>query len=255
MQRIWAVASNVVREVLRDRILYLALLFTVAILGAALLLPEVAAGAEDKILLDVGLAMIGGLGLVIAVFVGTGLLNREIEKRTVLVLMAKPINRAELILGKHLGLSIVLALLIALMTMIFLGVLSLRQVEYSLSSFIIAAVYIGVELSLLAAVAILFGVFTSSLIATLLTFAVYLMGHFSQNLVTLGNTVQTPSIQRLIQGLYLIFPDLSRFDLKNIAVYGDLPPLTTLLLNLGYGLIYGVLVLTIAILIFCRRQF
>jgi len=81
------------------------------------------------------------------------------------------------------------------------------------------------------------------------------MGHFSQNLVTLSNTVDTPSIQRLMQGLYLIFPDLARLDLKNTAVYGSLPSASTLLLNAVYGLTYIVLLLTLATLIFSRRQF
>lgn len=255
IQRVGTVASNVLREVLRDRVLYLTLLFVVVIVGAALLLPEVSAGADNKILLDVGLAAIGLLGLFVAVFVGTGLLNKEIEQRTVLVLMAKPLNRTEFIVGKYLGLSAVLAILVALMTAAFLGILYFQQVPYPFTSLSIAALYLVLELSLITAVAILFGVFTSSLIAALLTFAVYLMGHFSQNLVTLSNTVETPSLQRLMQGLYLIFPDLSRLDLKNMAVYGSLPSSLTLLLNAGYGLIYITLLLALATLIFSRRQF
>lgn len=253
--RLWVVASNVLREVLRDRILYLALLFAVAILGAALLLPEVSAGSEGKILLDLGMALIGLFGLVVAVFVGTGLLNKEIEKRTVLVLLAKPMSRTEFIVGKHLGLSTVLGILVALMTAVFFVVMSWKQIDYPFGSLVVAAVYLLLELSLITAVAILFGVFTSSLIATLLTFAVYFMGHFSQNLVTLSNTVETPGVQRLMQGLYLIFPDLARLDLKNTAVYDSLPSASTLLLNAGYGLTYIILLLTLATLIFSRRQF
>lgn len=253
--RVWVIASNVLREVLRDRVLYLGLLFAVVILGATLLLPEVSAGSEGKILLDLGIALIGLFGLVVAVFVGTGLLNKEIEKRTVLVLIAKPMSRTEFIVGKHLGLSTVLAILVALMTAVFFIVMSWKQIDYPLGSLVVAAVYLLLELSLITAVAILFGVFTSSLIATLLTLAVYFMGHFSQNLVTLSNTVDTPSIQRLMQGLYLIFPDLARLDLKNTAVYGSLPSASTLLLNAGYGLTYIVLLLTLATLMFSRRQF
>lgn len=253
--RVWVIASNVVREVLRDRVLYLALLFAMVILGAALLLPEVSAGSEGKILLDLGMALIGLFGLVVAVFVGTGLLNKEIEKRTVLVLMAKPMSRTEFIVGKHLGSSAVLAILVALMTAVFFVVLSWQQLDYPWGSLAVAAVYLLLELSLITAVAILFGVFTSSLIATLLTFAVYFMGHFSQNLVILSRTVEAPGLQRLMQGLYLIFPDLTRLDLKNTAVYGSLPSASTLLLNAGYGLTYTILLLTLATLIFSRRQF
>jgi ABC-type transport system involved in multi-copper enzyme maturation permease subunit len=101
------------------------------------------------------------------------------------------------------------------------------------------------------------GVFTSSVLATLLSFGIYLMGNFSQDLVELGRLSRNPGFQRLTQGLYLILPDLSRLDLKNQAVYGSelLPNPLTLIANAGYGLLYTVLLLAIAILIFSRREF
>lgn len=254
-RRVLTIATNVFWEVIRDRVLYLAGLFAILMLAATLFLPEISAGAEDKIILDVGLAAIGLLGLIVAVFVGTGLVNKEIEKRTALALIAKPMSRAEFIVGKQAGLSAVLAVLVTLMTAIYLISIRLNQIQYSTSSILIAAFYIFLELSLITAVAILFGVFTSSLIATMLAFAVYLMGHFSQDLVTLGNLSHNPNIQRLTQGIYLILPDLSRLDLKNDAVYGLLPSVPILLANASYGLLYLVLLLVIATLVFSLREF
>ena len=253
--RIFTIATNVFWEVIRDRILYLIGFFALLLIMALRLLPEVAAGTENKILLDVGLAGITVLSLIITVFVGTGLINKEIEKRTVLVLIAKPISRAEFVIGKHLGLSAVLAVLLSLMTAIYLGVLTWAQIQYPLVSILVAVLYLFLELSLLTAAAILFGVFTSSLLATLLTFAVYLVGHFSRDLVTLGNLASSPDLRRLTKGIYLFLPDLARLDLKNEAVYGVLAAPRELLLNAGYGLVYTVLLLAIAILIFSRRQF
>jgi ABC-type transport system involved in multi-copper enzyme maturation permease subunit len=255
--RILVVAVNVFREVIRDRVLYLIGVFALLFVAAAALLPEVAAGTEDKILQDLGLAAIALLSLVIAVFVGTGLVNKEIEKRTVFVLIAKPISRVEFIVGKHLGLTVVLAVLVAAMMLIYLAVLSFYQVPYPLGSTLLAAVYLLLELSLITAVAILFGVFTSSLLATLLTFAVYLMGHFSQDLVELGNLSENPGIQRVTQALYLVLPDLSRLNLKNQAIYGSaaLSAPLELLSHAAYGLLYTVLLLAIASLLFSRREF
>jgi ABC-type transport system involved in multi-copper enzyme maturation permease subunit len=189
--------------------------------------------------------------------VGTALVNKEIEKRTVLVLMSKPISRAEFIVGKHLGLAAVLAVLVAAMTAINLVILNVRQVPYSLPSLLLTALYQFFELSLIGAVALLFGVFTSSLLATLLTFAVYLMGHLSRDLVALGKLSENPQLQQFTQSLYLLLPDLSRLDLKNQAVYGLqlLPAAIDLLSNALYGGIYTALLLAIAVLIFARRQF
>jgi ABC-type transport system involved in multi-copper enzyme maturation permease subunit len=255
--RVAVIASNVFREVIRDRVLYLIGFFAILFVAANALIPYVAGGTEGQILLDFGLAGIGVLGLIIAVFVGTGLVNKEIEKRTVFVLIAKPISPGEFIIGKHLGLSAVLAVLVLAMTLIYIGVLSFYRIPYPLASLLIAILYQLLELSLITAVAILFGVFTSSLLATLFTFAVYLMGNLSRDLVTLGNLTKSSTVQTIIQGFYIVLPDLARFNLKNEAVYGLglLPPPVDLISSAIYGLIYIALLWAIAILIFSRRQF
>jgi ABC-type transport system involved in multi-copper enzyme maturation permease subunit len=107
----------------------------------------------------------------------------------------------------------------------------------------------------LTAVGILFGVFTSSLLATLLTFGVYLMGHSTRDLVALGRLTKNPTIEQLMMGLYLVLPDLARLNLRNDAVYGQVPHIITLMTNAGYGLLYIVLLLSIAIAVFSRREF
>lgn len=257
LHRVRVIGTNVFREVIRDRILYLIGLFALLLVAARVLLPEVAAGSQDKILLDLGLAAIELLGLVIAAFVGTTLVNKEIEKRTVFVMLTKPLSRAEFILGKHLGLSAVLLVLVTAMTLLYLGVLSLGQVSYSIGSILLAVLYQFLMLSLLTAVAIVFGVFTSSLLAALLTFAVYLMGQFSRDLLALGNLSDNAAIRWVTQGLYVVLPDLARLNLKNQAVYSIelLPSSTALVSNAAYALAYIGLLLTIAILVFSRREF
>lgn len=257
LSRTLVIASNVFREVIRDRALYLLGFFAAVMVAAVVLVPEVAASTENQIILDIGLAAIGLLGLVITVFVGTGLVNKEIEKRTVYVMVAKPISRTEFIVGKHWGLSAVIALLIVAMTAVYLGILSLKQIPYPLESIALSSLFQFLELSLIAAIAILFGVFTSSLLATLLTFAMYLMGHLSQDLLRLGEMAENPGLKQITEGIYLVLPDLTRLNLKNQAIYGVelLPPVPELLSSAAYGLAYTTLLLAIAILIFSRRQF
>jgi ABC-type transport system involved in multi-copper enzyme maturation permease subunit len=255
--RIFVMATNVFREVIRDRILYIIGFYALLMVVVMLLLPQIAATTEDKIFLDFGLAAMSVLGLIVAVFVGTGLVSKEIEKRTVLSLIAKPISRAEFIIAKHLGLSSVLALLVTVMTVIYLALLQFQGITYSLPSILLAAAFLFLQLSLITAFALALGVFTSSVLATLLTFGVYLMGNFSQDLVNIGRVSKNPGFERVTQTLYLILPDLSRLDLKNLAVYGTelLPNPLTLLANAAYGVVYIVLVLAIAVLVFARREF
>jgi ABC-type transport system involved in multi-copper enzyme maturation permease subunit len=255
ISRVGTIATNVFREVLRERIIYLTVLFAGSLLLAISLLNEVAGGTENKITLDLGMAGIGLFGLVVAVFVGTNLISKEIEKRTVLMLIAKPISRTELIMGKHLGLSAVLTAMVFSLAIIFFVIMSARNFQYPAGSLLISVGFIALQLSLMAAVALCFGTFTSPLVATMLSFAVYIMGNFSSNLVVLSKTIKNPAVQHLVQGLYLVFPDLSRLDLKNDAVYGILPGTMTLVENAGYGVLYIVLLLSLSVFVFSRQEF
>ncbi|NBD16459.1 MAG: ABC transporter permease subunit [Cyanobacteria bacterium] len=253
--RVGAIAANGFREVIRDRILYFIGFFALLMVIALRLLPQISVGADEKILLDLSLGGIGLLSAVVAIFVGTGLINKEIEKRTVLVLIPKPITRAELMIGKHLGLSAVLVVLVAVMGVIGFGLLSLNGISYPPGAIALSLLYLIIELSLLVAVALLFGVFTSSILATLLSFGVYLVGHFSRDLLELGNLSDNASVKTFTQTLYLILPDLSRLNFRNEAVYGLLPNVGDLLSNALYGILYTILLLAVATLIFSRRQF
>jgi ABC-type transport system involved in multi-copper enzyme maturation permease subunit len=256
IRRVKVIASNAFREVFRERALYLLGLYAIALGLAARLVPELsAAGADRKILLDVGLAAIQIFGLVLAIFVGTGLINKEIEKRTVLVLMAKPVSRSEFIVGKHIGLSAVLAVLVAAMAAIYCAVMEIMKIPYPLAPTLVAVGFMWLLLSLMTAVAIGFGGLMSSLLATLMTIAVYLMGTLTGDMVKLGKLTENPTIETMTQAFYLVLPDFSRLDLKNQAVYSLLPSYDVLLQNLGYGLLYIVLVLTISAILFSAREF
>jgi ABC-type transport system involved in multi-copper enzyme maturation permease subunit len=257
LSRPFVIASNVFKEVVRDRILYIIGIYALILAVAMRLLPELAASTETKMFPDFGLAAMSALCTIVAIFVGTSLVNKEIEKRTILMLIAKPVSRAEFISGKFIGLSTVLAVLVVTMTGIFLGFMKIAKVSYSIPSIAIASLFLILQLCLIASVAITLGVFTSSLLATALTFGVYLMGNITQDLLKLGNLSQNPSIEGITRTMYLLLPDLSRLDFKNEAVYGmqALPNSTTLLTNAGYGLLYSAMLLAIAIFIFSKREF
>ncbi|WP_392533456.1 ABC transporter permease [Nostoc sp. C117] len=255
--RIFVLAKNVFQEAIRDRILYIIGFYALILAIAFGILPQFAATTEDKMFLDFGMAAMNAIGLIVTIFVGTGLVNKEIEKRTILVLIAKPVSRSEIIVGKYLGLSAVLAVLITIMTAIYLVFLQFGNIHHPTASILIAAIFLFLQLSLITSVAIVFGVFTASLLATLLTFAVYLIGNITQDIVQLGRLSHNLGMERLTQGLFLILPDLSRLDLKNDAVYGllALPDTMALIGNASYGLLYSAMLLAIAIVIFSQREF
>ncbi len=240
---------------MRARIFLTIGFYAVLMLAAWRILPSISGAAQDKIMTDFGTASSSLLGVVIAIFVGTSSIDKEIEKRTVFTIVTKPISSMEFILGKHLGLSAVLAILVAGMTAIYLLVLSLSQISYQLVPLVITAFFLWLELCLLVAAALFFSVFTSSLLAILLTFSLYLAGHLSEGMVKLAGVTKNPSFQQLTDNLYLVLPDLSRLDLKNDAVYGILPQPDALLLNAGYAVLYMGILLLATTMIFSRRQF
>ena len=250
-----AIAANGFREVIRDRILYVIGFFILLLVLASRILPPIAIGADEKIFLDLGIGAISLLGAIVAIFVGTGLINKEIEKKTVLILVPKPITSAEFILGKHLGLSAVITVLVVVMSVIYFVMMNLLGIDYPLQSLSIAIAYILLELALLIAISMTFGVFASSILATLLSFGVYLMGHFTRDLLELGRITENPGIEKITKTLFLILPDLERMNLKNEAVYNLLPSTGELISSLIYGILYIVFLLLITITIFSRRQF
>ncbi len=256
-KRIWTIAYNAFLEVWRAKIAYLLLVYGAGLLMAIALVPQISAGnSAGKIVLDGCLAATSILGLLVTLLVGTRLVDREIERRTILLAIAKPLSRTEFMLGKHLGLSLLLAALVTGATAIHtIGLGLWGEATFDGGAIALTALFTWLELVVIAAVALLFGSFTSPLLAVVLTLAVYAMGHISRNLLTIGIQLKDPFLQRLTEILYLILPDLERFNLKNFAVYGLIPEGNLLMGDALYGVLYCTVLLCAAIFAFSRREF
>lgn len=257
ISRVWTIARNVFLEVVRDRILYVIGVFGIIMVMAITLLPEIAAGTEDKLILDTGLAAINILSLFVVVFIGTGMINKEIEKKTVLVLIAKPVSRLEFILGKHFGLSLVMAVLIAALTGLMLVLLAVGGVPFEFNLILLGVSFMFLEMVLLIAAAMMFGVVTSTVLATLMTLAIFAVGHETRNILALDKIAESENFRRIAEGLFLVLPDLERLNLKNEIANGFVAPPSggSLFENALYALIYTALLLTVTVTVFERRQF
>ncbi|MCG9886967.1 MAG: ABC transporter permease [Cyanobacteria bacterium] len=257
LRRVWAVGRNGFRELIRARVLYLLLVYGAIALLAIVLLPQVAAAnTAGKIMLDFGLAGTIIVGLLTIAFVGTRSLEREMERRTILLMISKPLSRTELILGKQVGLMGVSAVLVAAtMAINALAVVAMGYGAQEWGAIALAGLFSFVELSLLAAIALLFGAFSSSLLAAVLTLATFGVGHLSRDLLTIGQQLNSPTMQTLTERLYLVLPDLERLNLRNLAVYGMVPDGETLWANGLYGVLYAIVVLGLAVWAFSRREF
>jgi ABC-type transport system involved in multi-copper enzyme maturation permease subunit len=263
MQRILAIARNTFRETVRDKILYNLILFALIMILSSLALGQLTLGNETKVILDLGLASISIFGTLIAIFIGIGLVYKELEKRTVYTLLAKPVHRHELILGKYLGLLFTLFANLAIMT-VGLDLALLYTGGSGWDSFlrVFPAVFlIFLSLALVTALAILFSTFSTPALSALFTLFLWIIGHFGNALLGFGELVKSAFVKWLCRTLYYAIPNFSNFKIMDsrsiLQSAGHFMPVdvSAILSAAFYCVLYTALVLSLSIAIFMRRDF
>lgn len=255
VRKISAIARNTFREAVRDRVLYNLVLFVLLVTASAIFLGELTAGHEARTIVNLGLGAMLVFGAFIAIFVGVSLVSKEIEKRTVFAIFAKPVGRGEFIVGKYLGLC--LTLLVNVLVMGAGVSLALLYVGGgSLSISIWGAIFlVYLELAILTAIAILFSSFSSPALSALLTFFVFVIGHFSHSLRDFAANLGSPSAKIFFGAIYYLLPNLSFFSFVTNAAHGESPNAALLGGATLYAVLYAVVLLAATVLIFSRRNF
>jgi ABC-type transport system involved in multi-copper enzyme maturation permease subunit len=250
MSSILAIARHTFREALRAQVLFvLAGSGLVMVLGATLLAP-LALGQVRRIVIDLGLTAMSLVGFLVLVLLGTTLLAREIEGRTVDLLLAKPIRRADYVLGKYLGLAFTVALLVASQAVFMSLTLLLATGEADWRP-LIGCGTILVELLMLSGLVLLFGSFAGPLVAAFLLFATYVAGHLVGDLHEFAQAAGLP----FLSWCYYALPNLASLDLRPEVVHGFALDPGRIALALAHGGSYTALTLILAVLIFERREF
>lgn len=250
---IHAIALNTFREAIRDRILYLLLVFAMILIGVSRLLSLLTVGDEAKIIKDVGLSAISIFGVMTAVFVGVSLLFKEIERRTIYTLLASPVARWQFVCGKFAGLLAVLAMNVLLMSLALFGLLLVRgESPWPLT---VAVVLILVELSIVTAFSLLFSSLTNPVLAAVSTAAIYVAGHMVWALKMFQDKLSEGPATWIFDALYWALPNLDRLDVKSEAVHGMALQSGFLLSALAYGIAYAAAVLVLACIAFERKEF
>jgi ABC-type transport system involved in multi-copper enzyme maturation permease subunit len=261
------IAVNVFRESVRDKVLYNLVLFAIIMMASSYLIGQLTAGQDIKIIKDLGLAAISIFGLFIAVFIGIGLVSKEVERRSIYSLLSKPIHRYQLVLGKYAGLVLTLAVNIAIMVAAFYLVLAYMKwmaPEAMLEALdgpamdprmLKAVVLTFAQLSIVTAIALFFSTFSSPMLSATFTLGIYVAGHFSADLKNFGAVVDSPAAVSVARGLYWVLPNLAPFDVKSQVVHAQAVPWPYLMLTLAYGAVYVGVLLTMAVMIFTRRDF
>jgi ABC-type transport system involved in multi-copper enzyme maturation permease subunit len=252
--KLYPICINTFRETVRDRILYNLLAFALLMIGSTVYLATLTIAEHVKIVTDFGLAAISLFSVIVAIFVGIGLVFKELDKRTIYTVLSKPITRYEFVLGKYLGL--LLTLLVNLVIMATGFILILRLFGDVLTPSLFWAIYfIYLELMVITALTIFFSSFTTPTLSAMFTLGLFVIGHLSLDLKLLGAKSESLMVRNLSKFIYYFLPNLENFNLKGAVVYQMSVSPERILVVTGYGLFYVLLLMLLAIVIFQRRDF
>jgi len=269
MTPLWPVAVITFKEGIRNRAVYGISLFALMMMAVNLLISDMIMQEVGKVSVDIALSSISFLGLLLVLFVGINLLAKDLDKRTIYMVLARPISRGEYIIGKFLGMVLLIVVTMSILCMFAVASIFLVKMRYSgyFPRFSWPMIFLSISfttlsLILLSALSFLFASFAStSFISLILTIAAYIIGHSMTDVKALVEASQSVGIQvapftvKLVQIAYYIFPNLSIFDIKTQAAHDLAIPMSYIFWAVSYGLVYTCIVITIASLIFRKREF
>lgn len=259
-----AIAKNTFREAIRNKILYILLAFAMILIIFSVILSALSIGQEEKIIKDVGLFSITFFGVLIAIMVGIGLIYNELDKRTIYVIISKPIYRFEFVLGKFFGLVLTILVNVVIMTAVFFALLLFRH--FSIPAVLVKAIGLTVlELVVVTGLATLFSSFSTPILSAVYTFLLYIAGHLTDDLIRFAQQITTPkswspvtSTDKILAKIAIvvswILPQLQKFNIRNQAVNG-VAITENIPLNVIYGILYTACILFIASICFSKRNF
>ena len=254
-RRIAAIASNTFREAVRDRVLYNLIGFAILMAGASILVGQISVDIEKLVVINLGLTAVSVFGVIIAIFIGIGLVSKEIDKRTLYTVLSRPVQRWEFILGKFFGLAGTLAVNTVCMAVgVFLSLLYVaHHVVKDDASILVALYFIVLQFMLITALTLLFSSFSSPLLAAMFAFALFVLGSFSADLHLLAGVTKGLNHWLVMTAVYVV-PNISALNVISSVAHGEPVAGKLILANTVYALFYSAMVLSGAVLIFERRN-
>ena len=253
--RIAYIAFNTFREAVRDRVLYNLVAFALLLSAAAILVGEISIDIERLVVVNLGLTAVSLFGVVIAIFIGIGLVSKEIEKRTLYTVLSRPVRRWEFVVGKFFGLTGTLVINTFFMALgVFLALLYVAHKFEKMDEWVLVALYfIVLQFLIVCALALFFSSFSTPLMAAVFTFALFVIGSLAGDLR--GFARITPGFGGwLATAIAYLVPNFSALNVIGQVAHGDPVAGSIILYNTVYALLYSAMVISGAVLIFQRRN-
>jgi len=253
--RIRWIAANTFREAVRDRVLYNLIAFAVLMSGAAILVGQISIDIERLVVVNLGLTAVSLFGVIIAIFVGIGLVSKEIEKRTLYTVLSRPVRRWEFIVGKFFGLAGTLAVNTFFMAIgVFAAVLYVSRHFQKADGWILVALYfIVLQFVILTSLALLFSSFSSPLLSAVFAFSLFVIGSFSEDLRGFAGMTHGVTSWLATGAAYLV-PNFSALNVITSVAHEHPVAGHLIFYNTAYALLYATMVLCGAVLVFQRRN-
>lgn len=253
--RVFHIATNTFREAVRDRVLYNLVAFAILMTGGAILVGQVSIGIERLVVVNLGLTAISLFGIVIAIFIGIGLVSKEIEKRTLYTILSRPVRRWEFIAGKFFGLTGTLIVNTFFMSIgVFAALLYVAHHFQQSDAWILVALYfIVLQFVIITAITLFFSSFSSPLLSAVFAFSLFVIGTFSDDLRGFASAAHGLTKWLATATAYIV-PNVSALNVITSVAHSEPVSASLIIYNTGYALFYSAMVVCGAVLIFERRN-
>ena len=254
MIRLRAIATNTFREAIRDRVLTSLLFFAVLVIMGSLAVESVTIGDQAKVVRSFAFGAIRFFGAMIALFLGVGLVYKELERKTIYTIVSKPISRGLFLIGKFTGLMAVIGVQLIAMGGLYVLLMGLTQGAPH-SGFYTALLMVWIELGLLVSWAILFSTSSTPTTAALFSLSIFFIGNLADDIWYYGQKAESESLRMVAETLYWVLPNFQILNGSHAAVHEQPIASAQIVSSLSYGLGYTMAVLSLAIFVFSRRDF
>ena len=254
--RIVAIASNTFREAVRDRVLYNLIAFALLMSGAAILVGQISIDIERLVVVNLGLTAVSLFGVVIAIFIGIGLVSKEIEKKTLYTVLSRPVRRWEFIVGKFIGLTGTLVVNTLCMAVgVFAALLYVAHKFHQPDAWILVALYfIVLQFIILCALTLLFSSFSSPILSAVFAFSLFIIGSFAEDLRGFAAMTHIGLTRWLATAAAYLVPNFSALNIISSVAHEQPVAARLILYNTAYALFYAGMAICGAVLIFERRN-
>lgn len=255
LNHILTIAKNTFKETMRDRILLAALALVILIIGFSLYIGLISVDQDVRMIVDFGLTAIYVLQIFVAIFIGSMLIYKEIERKTFFLIIPKPIKIESIIIGKCLGLTTTTFVVTLISTIALCLILFFKDSTQFIPLIVLSLFFSFLESIILILLSMLFSAITSPILSAVFTVAFFLIGHSAEIFRTF--MIETTSSVKLhvLQVAYYLLPNLEKFNLRNDVIYIRTPELQAILLTIVYALCYALIIFLLTRITLRKREF